>query len=249
MEDDDDKDLGVDAEAGVEDDAEEEVEEEAVSLSQISSYRLELQAEERVFTSKQAALDVSALESYLASVATVSKLSAEAEAVRSQADQSAKRVETLQAERSRAFLAGIRTIDAGLRATFRSLCRHGDCTLEYASEPSILFTEGVGILVKPPRAEWTRFDQLSGGQQALVAVALNLSLHEADGAPFCLFDEIDAALDTQRVQALAHHVCSKGSTQCVFVSHRRELIEAAGRLLGTYTLDGGSHAVSLGLAA
>ena len=61
---------------------------------------------------------------------TVAKLSAEADGVRAEAEQSARRVETLQAERSRAFLVGIRAIDSGLRAAFRSLCRHGDCALE-----------------------------------------------------------------------------------------------------------------------
>ena len=221
---------------------------EVVSLKQISSSRLDLQAEERVFASKQRALDVDALEAYLAAVSAVSRLSAEVDSTRAEAEQSARRVEVLQAERSRTFLAGLRAIDDGLRTTFRSLCKHGDCTLEFASEPSILFTEGVGIAVKPPRAEWTRFEMLSGGQQALVAVALNLSLHEADGAPFCLFDEIDAALDTQRVQALAEHVRSRNGSQSIFVSHRRELIEASGRLLGVYTCGGGSQAVSLGFA-
>ena len=75
---------------------------------------------------------------------------------------------------------------AELRSTFRSLCHNGDCNLEYATQASILFSEGVAIAVKPPRAEWSRLEQLSGGQQALVAVALNLSLHQVHmPALFC----------------------------------------------------------------
>ena len=48
----------------------------------------------------------------------------------------------------------------------------------YADAPSILFAEGVSIAVKPPHGEWTRFEILSGGQQALVAVALTMALQE-----------------------------------------------------------------------
>ena len=223
--------------------------EEAPSESEINAYRLELRAEERIFLARQRALDVNSLEAYLAASSAVAALVSDADQLRSDAAQSAKRVETLQAERSRLLLVGLRAIDAGLRETFRSLCRHGDCALEFASEPAVLLAEGVGIAVRPARAEWTRFEQLSGGQQALVAVALNLSLHEADGAPFCLFDEIDAALDSQRVHALAAHVRARKSSQSVFVSHRRELIEASRRLLGVYTRGDGSHTVSVGFSA
>lgn len=56
---------------------------------------------------------------------------------------------------------------------------------------------------------------------------LNLALHEIDGAPFCIFDEIDAALDTQRVHALAQHVRSRASSQTLFISHRKEVRHAA----------------------
>lgn len=175
-------------------------------------------------------------------------MSVQVDAQRQSAESSVRRLEVLQAERSRRFLSGMSTIDSVLRSTFRSLCRHGDCTLEYAVQPSILFAEGVTFAVRPPRAEWTRFEQLSGGQQALVAVALNLCLHEVDASPFCLFDEIDAALDTQRVQALADHVVQRTFSQTLFVSHRKELIEASGRLLGTYTFNGGSQSVTMSFA-
>ena len=151
-------------------------------------------------------------------------------------------------QRSRRFLAGVAAIDAGLRSTFRALCKHGDASLEFAAEPSILFSEGVSIAVKPPKAEWTSFEQLSGGQQALVSVALNLSLHDFDreaASPFVLFDEIDAALDTQKVAALAKLVKARDSGQTIFVSHRNELIEASERLVGTYTCEGYSQTVSV----
>jgi chromosome segregation protein len=217
-----------------------------ISLEKITSQRVKLQAEERLFASKQDSLDIASLEEYLRASAASLRLSKAIAEAHNNVARSVQRLERLQSERARRFLRGAQAIDTGLRSVFRSLCKHGDCTLEYSSEPSILFTEGISIAVQPPHAEWTRFETLSGGQQALVAVALNLSLHEADGGAICLFDEIDAALDSQRVKALADHVCTRKETQSVFVSHRRELIEASGRLLGTYTLNGGSQVVSLG---
>ena len=65
----------------------------------------------------------------------------------------------------------------------------------------------------------------------------------------CLFDEIDAALDVQKTQALARHMAASRGVQCIFVSHRTQLIEAAERLVGTYTFRGGSRSVSISPSA
>ena len=212
--------------------------------------------------------------------ACAARLQAEALEANDLAEASSRRVEVLQRERSRRFLRGAQAIGDALRATFRSLCKHGDAALEYADVPSILFAEGVSIAVKPPHGEWTRFEILSGGQQALVAVALTMALQEgtylerhverdagertalsegyaiegggeadASPPPFVLFDEIDAALDTQKVRALAEHVRARAAGQTVFVSHRKELIEASGRLVGTFMVDGGTRAVSVPFGA
>jgi len=213
--------------------------------------------------------------------ACAARLQAEALEANDLAEASSRRVEVLQRERSRRFLRGAQAISDALRATFRSLCKHGDAALEYADVPSILFAEGVSIAVKPPHGEWTRFEILSGGQQALVAVALTMALQEgtylerhaereagertalsegyaiegggevsdASPPPFVLFDEIDAALDTQKVRALAEHVRARAAGQTVFVSHRKELIEASGRLVGTFMVDGGTRAVSVPFGA
>jgi len=194
---------------------------------------------------------VGGLEAYLIASSSVGALVTQLADARRDAEASARRVDVLQKERSRRFLGGVAAIDAGLRKTFRSLCKHGDASFEYASEPAILFAEGVSLAVKPPRAEWTRFESLSGGQQALVAVALTLALHELDedhAAAFVLFDEIDAALDTHKVQALAEHVATRRNGQALFVSHRKELIEASGKLVGTYMRDGGTQSVTVSFA-
>lgn len=143
-----------------------------VTYEEISADRLKLQAEEHLYTTRQQALDVTGLETYLRASAAASAMEQTVDRAKEAAEASASRVESLQSERSRKFLSGLKVIDGGLRSTFRALVKHGDCCLEYASQtPSILFSEGISITVKPPRAEWSRFEQLSGGQQAMVAVA------------------------------------------------------------------------------
>jgi chromosome segregation protein len=105
-------------------------------------------------------------------------------------------------------------------------------------------------VAKPPHCEWTRFEQLSGGQQALVAVSLNLAFHSVDATPFCLFDEIDSALDSARTLSLAKHISTRARAgQNIFVSHRPQMIEASTTLVGVYTLRGGSRSVALSFAA
>jgi chromosome segregation ATPase len=65
-------------------------------------------------------------------------------------------------------------------------------------------------------------------------------------ARMCVWSTQDAALDTQRVRALAEHVGRRHTTtQAIFVSHRKEMIDAAATLVGTYTLDGGAQTVAL----
>mmetsp|Transcript_9362 Transcript_9362/g.29756 ORF Transcript_9362/g.29756 Transcript_9362/m.29756 type:complete len:98 (+) Transcript_9362:92-385(+) len=74
------------------------------------------------------------------------------------------------------MLGKLSEVDGRLRETFRALCDDGDASLEYASTPAVLFEEGVSIRARPPQSEWSHFEELSGGQKALVAVALQLAL-------------------------------------------------------------------------
>ena len=249
-------------EEGDDDCAGQEIEEEVIvgceaaeskactSLNDLQKNRLTLQAEEAVFLRRERALDLTSLEAYLRAADKAATLSYATETTRDQLHAISERVEALQGERLRIFLRGLTAIDDGLRQTFRAFCHHGDCTLEFSETPALLFSEGVSLAVKLPDGEWTRFETLSGGQQALVAVSLTLALHEAEAAPFVLFDEIDAALDTQRVQGLTQHFTSPGENgkprqQRILVSHRREPIEASGRLIGTYSRVGGSATASV----
>lgn len=230
-------DVALDATAGT---AEEEV---AGSPQPIEARRLMLRAEERLFEEKLRALPVAELGLYLEAAAEAARVEAGLRARRSELGAAARRLSSLSAERGRVFLSAVGELNGRLRETFRALCEQGDASLEYASEPSVLFEEGVSIRVRPPRSEWEHFETLSGGQKALVAVALQLSLHPP-GAPHpCFYDEVDAALDTRRTRALADLVGARPGAQSIFVSHRPEMVQAARMLVGCYIGQGGASRV------
>eukprot|EP01071_Lankesteria_metandrocarpae_P002564 Lankesteria_metandrocarpae@DN2413_c0_g1_i1.p1 len=92
--------------------------------------------------------------------------------------------------------------------------------------------------------------QLSGGQKAIVALALILAIQRCDPAPFYLFDEVDAALDDQYRGALASLIqaASKEGTQFVMTSFRRELIEAADILFHVTSAERRSHVQSVNVS-
>ena len=74
---------------------------------------------------------------------------------------------------------------------------------------------------------------LSGGEQAFVAIALYFAILEVNPAPFCILDEIEAALDEVNVDKFADYVKKYSSkTQFVIITHRRGTMEAAERLYG-----------------
>lgn len=89
------------------------------------------------------------------------------------------------------------------------------------------------------------FSKLSGGQQALCACALSLSLQESFPSPIIFYDEIDASLDTHNTEKLAK-LLQKACQKCQFVciSLRHQMYEKARKLIGVYTLNGTSRTVA-----
>jgi len=226
--------------------ASQEAPQEAPQEASIEVRRLTLRAEEADFEGRRRALDVEELRRYLEAAGEVKRLRADSEAEQAALRDALRRLESLTAERGRVVLGKLSEVDGRLRATFRALCDDGDASLEYATTPAVLFEEGVSIRARPPQSEWSHFEELSGGQKALVAVALQLALHPPDASHPCLYDEVDAALDTRRTKALADFMAQREGAQSIFVSHRPELLEAATMLVGCYVGEsGGSQAVSV----
>ena len=101
------------------------------------------------------------------------------------------------------------------------------------SEPQNVLESGIDINVAPPGNVIKNMSRLSGGEQAFVAIALYFAILEVNPAPFCILDEIEAALDEVNVDKFADYVKKYSSkTQFVIITHRRGTMEAAERLYG-----------------
>ena len=129
-----------------------------------------------------------------------------------------------------------------LQSTFDAVNRHfgelfpllfggGEARLVMTGEQ--ILDSGVQVIARPPGKRNTTIHLLSGGEKALVAIALVFSMFQLNAAPFCLLDEVDAPLDdanTERFCELVRKMAKQ--TQFLFISHNKITMEMAGQLIG-----------------
>ena len=115
---------------------------------------------------------------------------------------------------------------------FKELFGGGKGTLELMEDEDIL-EAGIRIIAQPPGKKLQNMMQLSGGEKALTAIALLFAIQNLKPSPFCLLDEIEAALDDSNVVRFAKylHKLTK-NTQFIVITHRRGTMTAADRLYG-----------------
>ena len=131
---------------------------------------------------------------------------------------------------------------------FKELFGGGKGTLELTEGEDVL-ESGVRIIAQPPGKKLQNMMQLSGGEKALTAIALLFAIQNLKPSPFCLLDEIEAALDDSNVVRFAKylHKLTK-NTQFIIITHRRGTMNAADRLYGiTMQEKGVSTLVSVNL--
>ncbi|MBR5577852.1 MAG: chromosome segregation protein SMC [Lachnospiraceae bacterium] len=131
---------------------------------------------------------------------------------------------------------------------FKELFGGGKGTLELMEDEDIL-EAGIRIIAQPPGKKLQNMMQLSGGEKALTAIALLFAIQNLKPSPFCLLDEIEAALDENNVARYAKylHKLTK-HTQFIVITHRRGTMERADRLYGiTMQEKGVSTLVSVNL--
>lgn len=131
---------------------------------------------------------------------------------------------------------------------FKELFGGGKGTLELMEEEDVL-EAGIRIIAQPPGKKLQNMMQLSGGEKALTAIALLFAIQNLKPSPFCLLDEIEAALDESNVARYAKylHKLTK-DTQFIVITHRRGTMERADRLYGiTMQEKGVSTLVSVNL--
>lgn len=146
------------------------------------------------------------------------------------------------------FTEKFREIGAEFDKVFKELFGGGKGTLELMEEEDIL-EAGIRIIAQPPGKKLQNMMQLSGGEKALTAIALLFAIQNLKPSPFCLLDEIEAALDESNVGRFAKYLNKLTKhTQFIVITHRRGTMEKADRLYGiTMQEKGVSTLVSVNL--
>ena len=157
-------------------------------------------------------------------------------------------IEELDTGMRRQFAEKFAEIQREFDKAFKQLFGGGKGTLELAEDEEILEC-GISIIAHPPGKKLQNMMQLSGGEKALTAIALLFAIQNLKPSPFCLLDEIEAALDDSNVDRFAKylHKLTK-NTQFIVITHRRGTMTAADRLYGiTMQEKGVSTLVSVSL--
>ncbi len=157
-------------------------------------------------------------------------------------------IEELDSAMRKQFREKFQKINNEFDKVFKELFGGGKGTLELMEDEDIL-DAGVRIIAQPPGKKLQNMMQLSGGEKALTAIALLFAIQNLKPSPFCLLDEIEAALDESNVGRFAKylHKLTK-HTQYIVITHRRGTMESADRLYGiTMQEKGVSTLVSVNL--
>ena len=146
------------------------------------------------------------------------------------------------------FRSTFSALETAFDARFRQLFGGGFARLSL-TDPEDLAGTGIEIVARPPGKKAQPLSMLSGGERTLTAVALLFSMLEVHPVPFCVLDEVDAALDEANVGRFADALRSLADqTQFVVITHNRGTIEAADALYGvTVGDDAVSRVISLRL--
>lgn len=141
-------------------------------------------------------------------------------------------IEELDAAMRKQFQEQFARIASEFDMVFKELFGGGKGTLELMEDEDIL-EAGIRIIAQPPGKKLQNMMQLSGGEKALTAIALLFAIQNLKPSPFCLLDEIEAALDDNNVVRFAGylHKLTK-NTQFIVITHRRGTMMAADRLYG-----------------
>jgi chromosome segregation protein len=146
------------------------------------------------------------------------------------------------------FSENFRVINENFGRIFRELFGGGEAYL-YLEDESDVLSSGIEIHVAPPGKVIKNLSALSGGEQALVAISIYFAILAVNPAPFCILDEIEAALDDANVTRYAQYLRRiTEHTQFIVITHRRGTMEAADVLYGvTMQEDGVSKLLKLDL--
>lgn len=215
-----------------------EAENVAVELDNISESKSRLNE----LKSKIRALgnvNVGAIEEYKEVSEKFSFISAQVNDVEKSKKEIERLIRDLTTQMQEEFIKSFEDINRNFTYTFKELFGGGTASLAL-TDPEDILTSGIDIVVHPPGKIVVHLDALSGGEKALVAIALYFAIMKVRPAPFCVMDEIEAALDEVNVDRFAQYVRNlTAKTQFILITHRRGTMEEADVLYGVTMQDEG----------
>ena len=193
-------------------------------------------------------VNVSAIEEYKEVKARYDELSRQVTDVEESRNELSRMIAKLSAQMREIFTDSFRAINENFSRVFTELFGGGEASLVLEDESDVLAC-GIGIRVAPPGKVIKNLEALSGGEQALVAISIYFAILAVNPAPFCILDEIEAALDDANVVRFAQSLRRiSDKTQFIVITHRRGTMEAANVLYGvTMQEDGVSKLLKLDL--
>ena len=145
----------------------------------------------------------------------------------------------IRAESSELFLATYNKIKKNFHNMFRRLFGGGRAELRLA-DPNHILESGIEIFAQPPGKKLENITLLSGGEKSMTAVAMLFATYMVKPSPFCLLDEIDAALDENNVIRFVQLLKEfGGSSQFIVITHNKKTVTGAQTLLGVTMEDSG----------
>ena len=148
-------------------------------------------------------------------------------------------IQDLTKHMRRQFTERFQQINENFGRIFRELFGGGAAQLSFTDESDVL-SSGIEIKVHPPGKIVTHIESLSGGEKALVAISIYFAIMRVNPPPFCVLDEIEAALDDVNVARFAQYLRRmSGHSQFITITHRRGTMEGSDMLYGVTMQDQG----------
>ena len=130
------------------------------------------------------------------------------------------------------FLDTFNIISKNFEETFKELFRGGTAKLELTDKDNLLET-GIDIIASPPGKTLKNISLLSGGEKTFTAISLLFAILKSRSMPFCILDEVEAALDEVNVEAFGEYLLKlKEKTQFIIITHKKKTMEYANVLYG-----------------
>lgn len=146
------------------------------------------------------------------------------------------------------FQSTFKTVNTNFTETFRELFKGGHAELKL-TEPNNILETGIEIIASPPGKKLSSITLLSGGEKTLTAISLLFAIIKSKPSPFCVLDEVEAALDEANVDTFGKYVEKlKEKSQFIIITHKKKTMEYADILYGiTMQESGVSKLVSVKL--